>query len=178
METEKCKAMDIELIGVNNSVSDDGFHENKENRSVTLKQLLDAASLEKQRAFMAALSVTEEQVEIGESVAQKTDLWHQFKSNRIGGSKMGQINNHDKPRTPHNAVVDMIVPKPISSWMMTKGTIMEDTAFNIVAIELREILHREGYRDVWMEQTGIRVWKDHPWIAVSADGKVYRYGSC
>jgi hypothetical protein len=120
--------------------------------------------------------VTDEQIEEANNCQQRSQKWDEYRKHRIGMSMVGSaIPGHNPYRTPRQLLKDMLWPSFQGNRNTEYGTIMEDTGVKIAEMQIKHHLRAE-YGEVWIEQTGTRIWKEHPWLSASSDGLIFAAG--
>ncbi len=71
---------------------------------------------------------------------------------------------------------DMLWPSFEGNDATDYGTTMEASAFALVHALLVQEYRAAGYAEVWLEETGITISRQYPWMAASSDGLFYACG--
>lgn len=124
------------------------------------------------------VEITEEQWEQARTCEQGTAEWKNWRLHRIGQSACGTVagHNHHPNATEDKVLINMLWGYEEPNEAMRKGTIMEDTGIAHMQIALKSHFEQLGYKDIWVEQTGTCIWKEHPWLTASSDGLIYCTG--
>jgi len=129
------------------------------------------------RTFLAALAVTPDDVARADAVQQRDPAWFELRANRLSASNFGAVaGQHEHGKGAGSVLREMLWPKRFSSDATEYGTVMEATAYRLGEVAVRDTLLRYGFEQVWFENTGTRVWAEHPWLCASADALVHAVG--
>lgn len=138
---------------------------------------------EDKNLFVSRLVVTDEEKESAQNIQQRTGDWHGYRAKSVPGikypikrltsSNFGAAAGHNIKKTKLELLADMLWDLFKGNEATEYGTIMESTSFRIVEAITINRLEAEGYDQVWIEETGITLSKEHPWLAGSGDGIIY-----
>lgn len=127
--------------------------------------------------FINRLRVTDEEIEWAESLPQRGDDWHKLRKGRITASMFGPCAGHGY-KEKDVALMTILWPDFIKSKetefsreIMERGTILEPIGFEMAQVAAISHYRDRGYTDIWIEETGIKICKDYPWLAASSDEK-------
>lgn len=132
----------------------------------------NSVSVEEKRAFLDRLAMTPAQIDEAENTPQRTQAWFGFRRDRLSASLFGGAAGHNKNETEEGVLKKMLWSSPFSNAATEYGTALEGAAFAAVQAGVASALQQRGFATVWFEETGTRVFADHPWLCASADGLV------
>nr|UDO47767.1 YQAJ-like viral recombinase [Pandoravirus massiliensis] len=132
----------------------------------------NSVSVEEKRAFLDRLKMTPAQIDEAENTPQRTQAWFGFRRDRLSASLFGGAAGHNKNETEEGVLKKMLWSSPFSNAATEYGTALEGAAFAAVQAGVASALQQRGFATVWFEETGTRVFADHPWLCASADGLV------
>ncbi|BCU03594.1 exonuclease YqaJ [Pandoravirus japonicus] len=127
---------------------------------------------DEKRAFLDRLAMTPAQIDEAENTPQRTEAWFGFRRDRLSASLFGGAAGHNKHETEEGVLKKMLWSSPFSNAATEYGTALEGAAFAAVQAAVASALQQRGYGTVWFEETGTRVFAEHPWLCASADGLV------
>ncbi|AVK74709.1 Exonuclease YqaJ [Pandoravirus quercus] len=127
---------------------------------------------EEKRAFLDRLAMTPAQIDEAENTPQRTEAWFGFRRDRLSASLFGGAAGHNKHETEEGVLKKMLWSSPFSNAATEYGTALEGAAFAAAQAAVASALQQRGYGTVWFEETGTRVFAEHPWLCASADGLV------
>ncbi|AGO83893.1 Exonuclease YqaJ [Pandoravirus salinus] len=127
---------------------------------------------DEKRAFLDRLAMTPAQIDEAENTPQRTEAWFGFRRDRLSASLFGGAAGHNKHETEEGVLKKMLWSSPFSNAATEYGTALEGAAFSAVQAAVASALQQRGYATVWFEETGTRVFAQHPWLCASADGLV------
>ncbi len=148
---------------------------------------------EDRRRYLDSLRMTDELYKEAQAVAQRSDRWHWFRAGgpglatthdgrpceprlvltRMTASLFGAAAGHNDYKKEGELLRDMLWPSFQGNDATEYGTTMESTAFEMTQVHAIQEYRAAGYDDVWIEETGICVSRQHPWLAASSDGLLY-----
>lgn len=137
---------------------------------------------DKEEFLRKYIYMDDETIELSKTYAQRTPEWHTLRAKRIGMSSAGTAAGHNPYKTPLELCKDMVWPEhkaePSSEddsakARMAYGTVMENTGLSILDVVVQQYFQHFGYKNVWIEETGVWIWKEHPWLCASSDGLIY-----
>nr|UMO78282.1 Exonuclease YqaJ [Pandoravirus belohorizontensis] len=149
--------------GVTGDVDDDDDQARRGDNTVTEDE---------KRAFLDRLAMTPAQIDEAENTPQRTAAWFGFRRDRLSASLFGGAAGHNKHETEEGVLKKMLWSSPFSNAATEYGTALEGAAFAAVQAAVASALQQRGYGTVWFEETGTRVFAEHPWLCASADGLV------
>ncbi|WBR14399.1 Yqaj-like viral recombinase [Pandoravirus kuranda] len=132
----------------------------------------NSVSVEEKRAFLDRLAMTPAQIDEAENTPQRTEAWFGFRRDRLSASLFGGAAGHNKHETEEGVLKKMLWSSPFSNAATEYGTALEGAAFAAVQAGVASALQQRGFATVWFEETGTRVFADHPWLCASADGLI------
>ncbi|AVK76919.1 Exonuclease YqaJ [Pandoravirus macleodensis] len=132
----------------------------------------NSVSVEEKRAFLDRLAMTPAQIDEAENTPQRTPAWFGFRRDRLSASLFGGAAGHNKNETEEGVLKKMLWSSPFSNAATEYGTALEGAAFASVQAGVASALQQRGFATVWFEETGTRVFADHPWLCASADGLI------
>jgi hypothetical protein len=127
---------------------------------------------DEKRAFIDRLTMTPAQIDKAENTPQRTPEWFGFRRDRLSASLFGGAAGHNKHETEEGVIKKMLWSAPFSNAATEHGTTLEGAAFAVVQAGVASALQQRGYATVWFEETGTRIFIDHPWLCASADGLI------
>lgn len=144
------------------------------------------------RNLIANLYVTDEEIQKIKNFNQRTPEWfkarngvinHEIKCYippRLTASKVATALHHNKKETSHSLLLSLIWPeqqKKFNSFakkIMDKGTAYETLVVKNVTMTLNSKFKSKKFQNqVWVEDVGLLVNKNYPWIAASSDGLIH-----
>lgn len=141
--------------------------------SARLRAERNTVTDEEKRLFLEGLGMTEQQANEAENTPQRTEAWFNYRRDRLSASLFGGAAGHNKYETREGVIKKMLWSEPFSNPATEYGTALEATAFASVQVGVASALQQRGYGTVWFEETGTRIFAEHPWLCASADGIVY-----
>ena len=128
---------------------------------------------DEKRAFLEGLAMTKTQIDEAENTPQRTTAWFAYRRDRLSASLFGGAAGHNKYETRESVIRKMLWSEPFGNAATEYGTALEAAAFASVQVGVASALKQRGYGTVWFEETGTRVFAEHPWLCASADGIVH-----
>lgn len=138
------------------------------------------------------LYVNEEQIENIKNFNQRTPDWFKARNGiidhetkcyippRLTASRVGTILHHNKKETTHNLLLNLIWPEQQKNFnsfakkIMDKGTAYETLVVKNVTMTLNSKFKSQKFQNqIWVEDVGLLVNKNYPWIAASSDGLIH-----
>lgn len=132
----------------------------------------NSVSVEEKRAFLDRLAMTPAQIDEAENTPQRTQAWFGFRRDRLSASLFGGAAGHNKNETEEGVLKKMLWSSPFSNAATEYGTALEGAAFAAAQAGVASALQQRGFATAWFEETGTRVFADHPWLCASADGLI------
>lgn len=135
---------------------------------------------EDKRKFLRRLVVTDEEILRIANYEQRSPEWHEARKYRLTGSNFGAAADHykDKQKTPAILLSDMLWPGKFKGNAATQyGTDREPFIHQVVETYMNTTGKTSNTQEVVLEECGLIVCKEHPWLGVSPDDFILIYDS-
>jgi len=133
------------------------------------------------RKFLKRLKVTDADILHIANCAQRSPDWYEARKYRLTGSNFGGAAGHypDKlNKTPKSVLHDMLWPGSFKGSAATRyGTDREPLIHQVVETFMHTRRSNPDTQKVWLEECGLIVSKEHPWLGVSPDDFILIYDS-
>jgi hypothetical protein len=140
-----------------------------------------------QLAFLETMRVTDSEIEAAASVKQRSPEWYEWRKDRLSASVFGNAIGHVPKDCSARSQMEKVIRRMMWPGMreddddaprepLMYGQVTERHGIMIAGTKIVRDLRKQGYRHVWIEETGTRICKEHPWLSASSDGLVYGVG--
>jgi putative phage-type endonuclease len=106
---------------------------------------------------------------------QRTEEWDEKRKNKVTGSMGGAAVGHSGYDNIRATVKKMLYPEKCTSAAMKRGTKLEPHIFAMAAVFF-EKHYQTGNDDIWLEEVGLCIDKEYPWLGASTDGILHVNG--
>ena len=135
--------------------------------------------------FIESLTLTEEEYQKASACKQRTPEWYAYRYGRLSASNFGAAAGHNAYHADGHGKLLKTMLWPRSSRdrddkaraNMAYGTVMEKHGIKIARLSVVSHYQSLGYEQVWIDDTGTMICREHPWLSVSSDGLIYAVGA-